>query len=213
MAGLILSELGRWVRALVGPCVALAALAGLAVGSIGSLAVAPELHIAAVRAWQTADVLTALWLVWCVWRTGRRPVLDRRAASHLQDLRDRADVAGWSLVCVVELRESSPAGQHIVATDVRTGVAEGIWLSEVCALVGSYALIHRHTAGLDLVDVLPPTEMLAARRDEAVRARRLRRAWTVSVRRQHRRQRRAARAVARATEGMFRRRGRDRAAS
>ncbi|WP_456788352.1 hypothetical protein [Cellulomonas sp. P5_C5] len=179
-------------------------LAGLSVRGGASLAVAPDLHAAAVRVWQAVAVLIGLWLASCVWRTGRRPVLDRHAARHLQDLRDRADAAGWSLVCVVELRESSPAGQRVIAIDVRTGVADDIWLSEVCLLVGSYALVHRHGAGLDLVDNLDPSELLAARRDEAVRARRLDRVWGVSMRRRQRRQSRAARALVRATEDLLR---------
>lgn len=198
-----ISEVVRWARAMAAPASLAGVLAALAAGCPAAR-LAARGNAETMLVWRAAVAVVAVWFTVRAWRCARRPALDRQAAERVQDLRDRAVGGEWSLVCVVESGRFSPAGQHVSAIDIRTGLADALWLPEDAgALVGTYMLVHRNAAVVNLVDRLGPAEIAAARRADAVRAAKLERTKSARARKLRRRARRSARAVVRAAERLL----------
>lgn len=206
MTGRIAREAWRWLAALAPAGVVLTALLTLPQVANESaedlLRAAPDGGPPLV--WTVALSLTALWLALVALRTARQPILDRRAADHLQNLRDRAALPGHRLVCLQQTLWTTPAGEKVVGIDVRNGAVCELWLSEAALPTGTYALVTFCGEGGMLVDWLHPKEQTAARRAEraasALRTAGATRAAAVAARRE----RSAAARVVRAAERLVR---------
>ena len=117
----------------------------------------------AAAAWTSAAVAALAWLVVAVTRAATRPRRDQRAAEHVQDLRVRAGLPGHALLCVLQVQWTSPAGQRVVAVDVRTGETRDLWLIESDLGPGTYALVRAHAGVSSLLDTATPGVLAAAR--------------------------------------------------
>lgn len=205
MTSLVLREVARWVRAIG------ASLAVLAIVVVTPSLLPPEagpvLRLVPDRAlsiaWMAAVVATLMWLLVAGARTVFRPAHDRRAAQHLQSLRDRAARNNAHLLCIERPILQSLAGQRIVASDVQVGKVIEIWLSEAALPAGAFALVALDRGPGTLVDWIPPSELAAARRAERAEATRRQARETQVAKLAARRERKAAADVVRAAEKLL----------
>jgi len=159
----ILSELARWTRALVGPVGVL-----VVVGSV-PLVLPPGLRqLGAERAlafgWLAAAFAALVWLGSSVTRAALQPAGDRRAFVRVQELRVLAGLPNHALLCILRTVWSTAAGQRADAVDVRTGAVIDLWLAEARLPNGCYALVKFAGRSCMLVDAVPPGLVLASRR-------------------------------------------------
>jgi len=208
MTRLVLRELPRWVRAVGAPLAALAIvvvtphLVPDAAGTV--LRLAPDSALSA--AWMAALVASLVWVLTAGLRAALQPTHDRRAAVHLQSLREGAARHDARLLCVERPLWQSLAGQRVVASDVRDGRALEVWLSEAALPAGAFALVAMDREPGTLVDWISPRDLAAARRAERVEATRRRVRATQAADLAARRERKAAAAVVRAAEALLDRR-------
>lgn len=176
MTRLVLHEIARWVRAV-----------GVPLAVLAIVVVTPSLLTAGVRA-------------------ALRPGHDRRAAEHLQSLRDGAAGNSAHLLCVEQPLWHSLAGQRVVASDVRDGRALEVWLSEAALPAGAFALVAMDRERGTLVDWISPRDLAAARRAKRVEATRRQVRTAQAANLAARRERKAAANVVRAAEALLDRR-------
>ena len=208
MTRLALHEVARWVRAVGAPLAVLAMVVvapSLLPDGVGTaLRVVPDRALSI--AWTAGVVATLMWALTAGVRAALRPGHDRRAAEHLQSLRDGAARNDARLLCVERPLWQSLAGQRIVATDVQDGRALEVWLSEAALPAGAFALVAMDRERGTLVDWISPRDFAAARRAERVEAtRRQVRAAQAANLAAHR-ERKAAANVVRAAEALLDRR-------
>lgn len=208
MTRLVLHEVARWVRAVGAPLAVLAAVVvapSLVPDALGTaLRLVPDRALSI--AWIAGAVATLMWALTAGARAALRPAHDRRAAEHLQSLRDGAAGNSAHLLCVERPLWQSLAGQRVVASDVRDGRALEVWLSEAALPVGAFALVAMDRERGTLVDWISPRDLAAARRAERVEAtrRQVRAAQAANL--AARRERKAAANVVRAAEALLDRR-------
>jgi len=207
MTRLVLHEAARWVRATGAP---LAVLAIVVVtphlvpnAADRVLRLIPDRALSV--AWLGACAAALAWLLTACVRAAIQPASDERAAEQLQGLRDRAQRPGHVLVCVLEARWCSPAGQLMTAVDARTGEVRELWLSETPLPVGAFALVVGRTDVATLVDCIHPRELAGARRAERIAAVRRTAEAAEAARISSRYERNAAAEVVRAAERLLRR--------
>jgi len=208
MTRLVLREVARWLRAVGAPLAVLAIV--VVTPSLMPDAAGEALRLVPDRtlsiAWIAALVASLVWLLTAGLRAALQPAHDRRAAEHLQSLRDGAARNDARLLCVERPLWQSLAGQRIVATDVQDGRALEVWLSEAALPAGAFALVAMDRERGTLVDWISPRDLAAARRAERVEAtrRQVRAAQAANL--AARRERKAAANVVRAAEALLDRR-------
>lgn len=207
MTSLVLREVARWVRA-VGASLAVLAIVVFAPSLLPD-ALGKLLRLVPDRAllvtWMAGAATSLAWLITAAVRAALQPAKDARAAQRLQGLRDQARRPDHTLVCVLETRWRSPAGQLVTAVDARTGEIHELWLSETALPVGAFALVAGRAEGATLVDCMHPPELASARRAERIA--RIRRAANAAedARIAARHERSAAAEVVHAAERLLRR--------
>lgn len=160
MNKLVVHEVIRWSRALALPVGVFAAIVLGPAALPAATALVRDLLTddVAAEVWSCAAVAVLAWLV----VAATRPRRDQRAAEHLQDLRVRAGLPDHALLCVLQVLWTSPAGQRVVAVDVRTGDTRDFWLTESNLGPGTYALIRSRAGVGGLVDIATPAVIAAA---------------------------------------------------
>lgn len=173
MSRLILREVARWGRAAGAPLAVFAAVTlGPSVLATGTVRLAPA--SAPFIGWLAAGSAALAWLLMAAVRAALQPARDKRAAEHLQELRDGAAEAHARLLCIERNLAHSPAGQRVMVSDVHDGTTVDVWLSEAALPEGAFALVMLKRGAGRLVDWISPDDVAAARRaerDEAVRQR------------------------------------------
>lgn len=165
MSRLILREVARWGRAAGAPLAVFAAVSlGPSVLAPGTVPLVPA--GAHFIGWLAAGSAALAWLLMAAVRAALRPARDKRAAEHLQGLRDGAAEAHAHLLCIERDLARSPAGQRVVVSDVREGTTGEFWLSEAALPAGAFALVVLNRGPGRLVDWMGPAEVAAARRAE-----------------------------------------------
>jgi|SRR5450756_1997795 len=144
-----------------------------------------------------------MWALTAGARAALRPAHDRRAAEHLQSLRDGAARNDARLLCVEQPLWQSRAGQRVVASDVQVGKVLEIWLSEAALPAGAFALVTTDREPGTLVGWISPSDVVAARRAERAEAARRRRRAARVAKLAARRECEAAAEVVRAAEALL----------
>ena len=144
------------------------------------------------------------WLAAACVGAALQPARDARASERLQRLRDRSAIPHHALVFVMEVLWTSPAGQRIVAVDVRSGDTREIWLAERTLEPGTFALLISRGDSWRIVDFADPRQVVASRHHERAIEAHQRARSARAAKRTHRREREAAAEVVRAAEGLLR---------
>ena len=206
MTRLVLREVARWLRAVGAPLAVLAIV-------VVTPSLMPDAAVTVLRlvpdsalsvAWMAALVASLVWVLTAGLCAALQPAHDRRAAEHLQSLRDGAAGSSAHLLCVEQPLWHSLAGQRVMATNVQDGRPIEVWLSEAALPSGAFVLVAMDGSIGTLLDWISPSDLAGARRAERDQSARRRIRDARSAKRAGRIERKAAADVVHAAEALTR---------